>query len=105
MPDNGGAIPRMKRLGMLEMKPVTIALIEKYDQRFSGGHLRQLDFLGYMYEICNFSRRGVTVRQIARALSHELRPISVDDVYEICKDLERLGYMTVQEAPEAAGQR
>ena len=46
MPDIGGAVPRMKRLGMLEMKPVTIALIEKYDQRFSGGHLRQLDFLG-----------------------------------------------------------
>jgi hypothetical protein len=102
MPEIGSAIPRMKRLGMLEMKPVTIHLIEKYDQRFSGGHLRQLDFLGYMYEICNFAHRGYTVRQIARALSHELRPISVEDVYEICKDLERLGYMTVQEAPEAA---
>ncbi len=102
MPDVSNAVPRMKRRGMLEMKPVTIALIEKYDQRFSGGHLRQLDFLGYMYEICNFSHRGLTVRQIARALSHELRPISADEVYGICKDLERLGYMTVQDAPETA---
>lgn len=102
MPDIGDAVPRMKRLGMLEMKPVTIHLVEKYDQRFRGSHLRQLDFLGYMYEICNFSHGGYTVRQIARALSHELQPIAVEDVYEICKDLERLGYMTVQEAPAKA---
>jgi hypothetical protein len=102
MPDIGDAIPRMKRLGMLEMKPVTIHLVEKYDRRFTGAHLRQLDFLGYMYEICNFSRGTYTVRQISRALSHELQPITVEEVYEICKDLERLGYMTVQEAAAMA---
>jgi hypothetical protein len=102
MPDIGDAVPKMKRLGMLEMKPVTIHLVEKYDRRFQSGHLSQLGFLGYMYEICNFARRGYTIRQIARALSHELQPITVEDVYEICKDLERLDYMTVHDTPPTA---
>ncbi|MGH2403100.1 MAG: hypothetical protein ACRDGN_01430 [bacterium] len=89
----------MKRLGMVEMKPVAIHLGEKYERRFQGGHLSRQGFMGYMYEVCNFSHGVRTVRQIARALSHELEPISVEEVYEICKDLERLGYMTVHETP------
>ncbi len=97
MPDVGDAVPKMKRLGMVEMKPVAIHLALKYEQRFGGGHLSRQGFMGYMYEICNFSQGSRTVRQIARALSYELQPISVEEVYEICKDLERLGYMTVHE--------
>jgi len=87
----------MKQLGMLEMKPVTIRLAPLYADLFRQGHLSQLGFLGYMYEICNFSHGGTrTIRDIARALSHELQPISEEHVYQICSDLEELGYMSVQ---------
>jgi len=86
----------MNQLGMLEMKPVTIRLAPLYDQIFTGGHLSQLGFLGFMYEICNFSHGGQrTIHEIARALSHELQPISEEHVYQICSDLEELGYMSV----------
>ena len=96
MEDIGNARPEMNRLGMLEMKPVTIRLAPLYDRIFTGGHLGQLGFLGYMYEICNFSQGGErTVREIARAISHELAPIKIEHVYQICSDLEELGYMTV----------
>lgn len=101
MRDIGDAVPRMKRRGMPEMKPVAIELALKYEQQFRGGHLSRQGFMGFMYEICNFSQGTRTVRQIARALSHELAPISAQQVYEICKDLERLGFMVVQEAPTA----
>jgi hypothetical protein len=87
----------MNQLGMPEMKPVTVRLAPLYDQIFKGGHLSQLGFLGYMYEICNFSHGGErTIREIARALSHELQPISEEHVYQICSDLEELGYMSVK---------
>jgi hypothetical protein len=94
--DIGSARPKMKQLGMPEMKPLTIQLAPLYDEIFHGGHLSQLGFLGYMYEICNFSHRGDrTIREIARALSHELSPVSEEHVFQICSDLEELGFMTV----------
>ena len=97
MEDVGSARPKMNQLGMPEMKPLTIQLAPLYDEVFKGGHLSQLGFLGYMYEICNFSHGGQrTVREIARALSHELKdPISEEHVFQICSDLEELGFMTV----------
>ena len=91
------AMPKMKRLGMPEMKRVIVHLGEKYNRLFQSGHLSQLGFLGYMYEICNFSRGENTIQEISRALSHELPPIKVEHVYQICKDLEQLGYMTMHE--------
>ena len=98
MGDNiGNARPKMNQLGMLEMKLITVKLGPLYNELFKGGHLSQLGFLGYMYEICNFSHGGErTIRQIARALSHELQPISEEHVYQICSDLEELGFMSVQ---------
>ena len=96
MVDVGNVRPKMNQRGMLEMKPVTIRLAPLYDSIFTGGHLSQLGFLGYMYEICNFSHNGNrTIREIARAISHELQPISEEHVYQICSDLEELGYMSV----------
>ena len=97
MGEMGKAMPKMKRLGMLEMKYVTVRLAEKYDRLFTGGHLSQLGFLGYMYEICNFSHGERSIQEIARALSHELQPIKVEHVYQICKDLTDLGFMDLSE--------
>jgi hypothetical protein len=99
MDDIGSARPKMKQLGMPEMKPLTIQLAPMYAEIFKHGHLSQLGFLGYMYEICNFSHGGQrTVREIARAISHELQPISEENVFQICSDLEELGFMTVYQA-------
>jgi len=99
MEDIGSARPRMNQLGMPEMKPVTVHLAPLYDKLFQKGQLSQLGFLGFMYEICNFSHSGErTIREIARALSHELQPISEEQVFQICSDLEELGYMTVKRA-------
>jgi hypothetical protein len=80
------------------MKRVAVHLGEKYHKRFEGHRLSQLGFLGYMYEICNFAHTGRNVGQISRALSHELDPISDEEVYAICEDLEALGYMTIEAA-------
>ena len=99
MDDIGDARPKMNQLGMPEMKPVTVRLGPLYSKLFQTGHLSQLGFLGYMYEICNFSHSGErTIREIARALSHELQPISEEHVFQICSDLEELGYMSVKRA-------
>ncbi len=66
--DVGSARPKMNQLGMPEMKPLTIKLAPLYAERFPYGHLSQLGFLGYMYEICNFSQGGRrTVRRSAGA--------------------------------------
>ena len=91
-------VPRMKRLGMPEMKPVAIHLAPKYDKDSTRLQLGQLGFLGYMYEICNFSRGTRTIGEISRALSHEINPISTEDIYAICKDMSELGYMVLEDS-------
>ena len=59
--------------------------------------MSQLGFVGYMYEICNFAQRGFSIGEIARALTHELPGrITPDEVLAICKDLQELGYMTLE---------
>lgn len=86
--------PCMKQRGMVEMKRVTIHLAPKYD-RMEGGHLAQLGFLGYMYEICNFSNGERTLAEIQRALGHELWPLPIETIYGMVCDLETMGYMTI----------
>jgi hypothetical protein len=87
--------PRMLRRGMLEMKPVTIRLAPKYDQ-IEGGHLSQLGFLGYLYEVCNFSNGQRTLAEIQRALGHELWPLPIEVLYGMVCDCESMGYMAIE---------
>jgi hypothetical protein len=87
--------PRMLRRGMLEMKPVTIKLAPKYDD-LKGGHLSQLGFLGYLYELCNFSNGERTLAEIHRALGHELPPVPLEALYGMVRDCEALGYMAIE---------
>ena len=61
-----------------------------------GGHLAQLGFIGYMHEIFNFCDGQRTLREIHRALSHELKPISLETMCDIVCDLDTLGYVTIE---------
>jgi hypothetical protein len=102
--------PKMKQLGMLDMKRLTLDLADRYEG--VPGMLEHLDFVGYMYEVCNLSDGENAVGEIARMLHHELdqslkasgapaegvggwRASAVDVVARMVKDLESLGHMTV----------
>ncbi len=88
--------PKMKRRGMFHMKDVSVRLAHKYED-FSGGHLPQLGFLGYLYEVCNLSDGRRKLSEIHRMLGHELsiRP-EMETLVDLVKDMEMLDYMTVE---------
>ena len=89
--------PRMKRRGMFHMKTVTVELAPKYEN-FAGGHLPQLGFLGYLYEVCNLSNGQRTLGAIRRALGHELGVWpKIEALGSMVRDMERLDYMSVDE--------
>jgi hypothetical protein len=79
---------------MIEMKVLTIALDEKYSQVFPPALARRA-WLGYLYEMFNFCDGRRSLREIARALSHEVAPVSADVLGHMACDLERLGYLTI----------
>lgn len=96
MPRDEELTPQRLIRGMIEMKKVTILLAPKYKKISARAQLSQLSFLGYMNEICNFSEGRHTLAQIRRALAHELGPLSLEMVCEMARDLETLGYLTLE---------
>lgn len=89
--------PRMKHKGMFHMKDVTVAIGHKYEN-FAGGHLPQLGFLGYLYELCNLSNGQRTLTEIRRILGHELGVWpDVETMVDLVKDMEQLDYLIVEE--------
>lgn len=89
--------PRMKRKGMFHMKDVTVAVGPKFED-FAEGHLPQLGFLGYLYELCNLSNGQRTLAEIRRVLGHELGlwP-DIETLVDMVKDMEMLDYLVVEE--------
>src|SRR5260370_18853195 len=90
--------PRLKRLGMPEMKVLTVRLGTTYDGLFPGSQFARRGYLGYMYEVCNLSNGQRSVADIARTLGHEVAPIDVDVVARTCPDLARLDILTFDAA-------
>ncbi len=102
--------PKMKQLGMIDMKRLTLDLADKYDG--VPGMPDHLDLLGYMYEACNLSNGERMLGEIARILSHELESfrrtygtpakgvegqpaLAIETLARMVKDLESLGFMTL----------
>jgi hypothetical protein len=90
--------PRLKHLGMPEMKVLTVRLGTTYDELFAGSQFTRRGYLGYMYEECNLSNGQRSVADIARTLSHEVAPIGVDVVARMCRDLACLEILTLEAA-------
>jgi hypothetical protein len=93
------ARPQRRQLGMIEMKRLTIALDLAYGELFPPRLLARRAWLGYLYELFNFCDGQRTLRQIARALSHEIGPVPWEVLAHMACDLERMGYLSVK--PEA----
>jgi hypothetical protein len=89
--------PRRKQRGMIEMKRLTIALDPLYRVDKSGVRLPRHAWLGYLYELFNFSDGERTLGEIARALSHEVGPIEVSVLARMSQDLEEMGFLTILE--------
>ncbi len=87
--------PRRKQLGMIEMKRLTLELDPIYRLDKEGVRLSRHAWLGYLYELFNFSDGTRTLAQIARALSHEIGPIEVRVLARMSRDLERMGFFSV----------
>jgi hypothetical protein len=92
-----GLRPRRNQLGMIEMKRLTIALDPLYRVEKSGVRLSRHAWLGYLYELFNFSDGERTLGQIARALSHEIGPIEVGVLARMSQDLEEMGFLSLLE--------
>ncbi len=88
-----GLRPQRKQLGMIEMKRLTLELDPLYRLDKEGVRLSRHAWLGYLYELFNFSDGQRTLAQIARALSHEIGPIDINILARMSKDLERMGFM------------
>jgi hypothetical protein len=85
--------PQRKQLGMIEMKRLTLELDPLYRIDKEGVRLSRHAWLGYLYELFNFSNGRRTLAEIARALSHEVGPIDVNVLARMSRDLERMGYL------------
>ena len=85
--------PQRKQLGMIEMKRLTLALDPLYRIDKQGVRLSRHAWLGYLYELFNFSNGQRTLGEIARALSHEIGPIEVRVLATMSRDLEEMGYL------------
>jgi len=85
--------PQRKQLGMIEMKRLTLELDPLYRIPKEGVRLSRHAWLGYLYELFNFSNGRRTLGEIARALSHEVGPIDVNVLARMSRDLERMGYL------------
>jgi hypothetical protein len=92
----GSLRPRRKQLGMIEMKRLTLELDPLYRLDKEGVRLSRHAWLGYLYELFNFSNGQRTLGEIARALSHEIGPIDVNVLARMSRDLERMGFFDVQ---------
>jgi hypothetical protein len=91
----GALRPRRKQLGMIEMKRLTLELDPLYRLNKDGVRLSRHAWLGYLYELFNFSDGTRSLQQIARALSHEIGPIDVNVLARMSRDLERMGFFTL----------
>jgi len=85
--------PRRKQLGMIEMKRLTLELDPLYRLDKEGVRLSRHAWLGYLYELFNFSDGYRSLGEIARALSHEIGPIDVNILARMSRDLERMGFL------------
>jgi hypothetical protein len=88
-----GLRPLRKQLGMIEMKRLTVKLDPLYRVEKHGVRLSRHAWLGYLYELFNFSNGERTLGEIARALSHEVGPIEVKVLATMSRDLEEMGYL------------
>lgn len=97
LPPEGGWRPRMKRSGWIEMKRLTVELGRKYETMVESepGAMARRGFLGPMYEVCNLSNGERTIAEIVRIIRHEVGPIGIEMVVEIARDMESLGFMTI----------
>jgi hypothetical protein len=86
--------PLRTQLGMIEMKRLTLELDPLYRIDKEGVRLSRHAWLGYLYELFNFSDGTRTLGQIARALSHEIGPIEVHALARMSRDLERMGFFS-----------
>src|SRR5436305_12489190 len=93
MAQSADARPRLKQLGMPEMKVLTVKLGSAYDELFGNRQFTRRGYLGYVYEVCNLSDGRRSVVDIARILDHELGPVDVELVTQMCQDLARLGIL------------
>src|SRR5437016_11112936 len=98
--DSPGRRPRRRQLGMIEMKRLTIELDPLYARDFQSRFNSRHGWLGYLYELFNFSNGERSLEQITRALSHEIAPIELNILDRMCCDLERLGYLDYLPAPD-----
>jgi hypothetical protein len=88
-----GLRPQRKQLGMIEMKRLTLELDPLYRLEKEGVRLSRHAWLGYLYELFNFSDGRRSLDEIARALSHEIGPIDVKVLTRMSRDLERMGFL------------
>lgn len=81
--------PKMKRLGLINMKYLAIKLGSRYGAQ-------DPFYMDHLAEMSNLSNGQRTIKEIARIVGYEIGPMDLELAVAMFEELERLGFLTFE---------